>query len=602
MPQATLLPLHKPRRYDDAFLPLLQPPFKGASLKKLPTEKELEAHLKAKYGPNWYSILSEPIHYNLPQNLPTVEGIRTGPPPLKKPRLSLNGTGRTPFKKISPSDHILDIRPHNHPIIRELAQNPISTTSNSEHAHAPIITCSAAFTPYDQNATNLHNEQPHRNQASGLRAMPYNVMNSSVGKFLNGNQARINPTHGFIPTQNQYVYHHAGIDHQGPNAPDFNRNHVSSTAYSNVEIDRKIKQALEYQRKGIKNPYQIDIHVDGGGGAGGRDMSVDQTRMVVMIALAGMFTGGAISYALFRKASEMVNNVVDGLSNLLTRAWEALQAAFTYAGEVLKSVGTRALKTLNTLYQNARTAVQTFIPQAPSNLNGPQGGAQNEGANAENGNFEDGEMEGPDGAPEPDPGVEGGVEGQGNPEQIDAGGAQGQEAAEQIEQASGSPNAAGGEGAEQGAIEGVANGEGGVQGAAPAEGVGEAGNVVAVEESVNAGRKAELLKELSATTTLDVADFKGLTVSELEGLVAAPGAAPSKEVIKVAAGPFADFGDLAGDFAPLAEGSSGVAVEGAEEAVQLGFGTIFQKTLTSLLGRTFGSLVGDGIDVGILNF
>ena len=462
------------------------------------TKEELDAVYRR--GEPKYEFPDDAYFHNDPTGSLTasVASVASTPaPPLKKRRLqgmTLNGTGRHKFKKIIPSNHILDIRPHNHPMIKALAQNPISTTSNAEHAHAPIITCSAAFTPYDQNATNLHVQQTYRNQASGLRATPYAVPNSGVGKFLNANQARINPTHGFVPTQNQYIYQHAGLDHQGPNAPDFNRNRSSVSNNNNKddaerETKKRMRQAMEYYRQGIKNPYNLTVNVQNNGGSR-QEHTEDEKKMIINIALAGLFATGAITYAVFKGGTEFLHNVGNNfVGPLLQKIWEALQEAARLATLAMKKTGEGVSSVMNSLKERFNS----------SNFNEPSDGSvPNEGADAQNGNFEDGEMEGADGAAEPNPSAEGGVEGQGNPEAIDAGGAQGSEEVKQIEQAGASANAASGEGFEEGGIGNLANGEA-MQSATAAEGIGDASDLAALEGSINAeSKQLQLFKQFKS--------------------------------------------------------------------------------------------------------
>ena len=350
-------------------------------------------------------------------------------------QLTVNGTGAPPaadweHRQNMDKSHAFDIRPFNNPLLRGLTSHPIKATYPEEHAYAPMHTGAAAFTPYDQNATNLHIQQTYRNHSSGLRSSEH--LAAPGGRTLNDKSARINPTHGYIPTQNQYRYQHAGGDHQGPNAPERNPNAVTNITieFKSPEHERKCDQimatASQYHAEGNHNPS---------GKKNG--LTPEEEKMVISISLAGLFAVGSITAYVFRGsiatlwelAKAALPTAIEGGRAAIGAALQLAVAGVRRAGIAVSSGFDKLKATLTTLFAGDAAARTT----------------QNEGFNNQGGDSKDAPAEGEDAPAESEQAPEGGAEAEGNAEGAESGGAQNAPEINQGEQAGNQAREAGGE-------------------------------------------------------------------------------------------------------------------------------------------------------------
>jgi len=366
--------------------------------------------------------------------------------------LSLNGIGAPPTTAIEKREtldksHAFDIRPHNNPLLRDLTFQPIKATHAAEHAYAPLNTGAASFTPYDQNAANLHSQQTNRNHASGLRSTEHLVAPS--GRTLNDKSARINPTHGYIPTQNQYGYQHSSADHQGPNAPEPNPTSVTniSITFKSPEHERKcdqiMAQATQYHSEGNHNPSNKR-----------NGLTPEEEKMIISISLAGLFTAGSITAYVFRGSIAALWDLLKATAPIAAEgAGAAISAAISVATAAAKKVANLTSRGIN----NVKTTLATLFGGANATTTSDTG--ENEPFNPADRDAEDAPTEGENAPAESEQAPEGGAEAKGNTEGADIEGAQN---AAEIDQAQQAGNQAGEAGGESFSIdEGLASGGGG---------------------------------------------------------------------------------------------------------------------------------------------
>jgi len=407
-------------------------------------------------------------------------------------QLTTNGTGAPPtsdweHREKLDKTHAFDIRPYNNPVLRGLTSQPIKTTSPEEHAYAPSNTGSAAFTPYDQNATNLLSQQKNRNNSSGLRSTEH-LDAPRKGRTLNDKSSKINPTHGYIPTQNQYAYQYSSGDHQGPNAPERNNRHSKQhdpVQFKSKEDERRLniilQQAQEHAANGNRNPSGKK-----------KGLTEDEKKMVITITLATMFAAGSITWYLFKNTAGLI--------------WEAIKATGSALMAYLSTWTTAKKKTIQeTELEELETGEETQLIEDGT-------AAENEAINDQGRITEGTPAEGEAPATEPQQALEGGAQAEGDAQGALAGGAQD---APEINQGQQAGNQAGEAGGESFSIdEGLTEGGGGE---APGAGAGapESGAGVSSVEGIADANAVE-----DAALPIADAEFVTPSLEEANALLA----------------------------------------------------------------------------------